>query len=211
MSPAEAEMVKKPDQTKAVYVAMLHQKLTRKKPDFAAWVEDSPRFRNAALHERVDMMKQKTAELKEVYGLLTPAEPITLEIPVRMSGYSAREGGFLVPTFSNLTFFSYEYMGKNYAIIPNKIEEHQWLKSPPYLAPSIMEATDNGHNAKILMTLTPHSADPYLVLLKGKKYYLLMTEVSKMEIWSKDGTGTVWDTSLNKPASAKNKILNLYQ
>ena len=208
---AQIDPTEKPAATKPLHIAMLYQKLTRQKPDFENWVEHTPDFQNAALNERADILQRKTKELETAYHLLTPMEPVVLEIPVRISSYSQQQRGFLITSFSDMTFFGYEYAGNNYAVIPNKIAEYQWLKSPPDLAPAIMRETDNGQNAKIVMTLSPLSAHAEPLAINGRNYRLVMTDIYKMEIWSKDGTKIVWDTQMNHPGSRENKLLNLYQ
>lgn len=203
--------VLKPPATRSVYIAMLYYKLIGQKPDFEAWVESSPAFQNAALHERADMMQSKTAVMREVYDLLTPQEPIVIEIPATISGYSEQQRGFLVTSFNEMTFFNYVYMGQNYAVIPSQISQYLWLKAPPELAAPILRETDNGQNVRMLMTLIPVSADPKPLSMRGRDYHLVMTDISAVEIWAKDGTKTVWDSQFNHPASQQNRLLNLYQ
>lgn len=208
---AQPGPAEKPAVTKSVYIAMLYQKLIGQKPDFDGWVEQSPAFQNAALHERAEMMIRKTRAMKDVYDLLTPREPIVVEIPATISGYSEQQRGFMVTSFNEMTYFNYVYMGENYAVIPNQISQYLWMKAPPALAEPIMRETNNGQNVKLLLTLVPVSADPKPLPLRGKKYKLVMTDISAIEIWTKDGTKTVWDSQFNNPASSQNKLLNLYQ
>lgn len=201
----------KPAATKSVYIAMLYQRLSGVKPDFEKWIEETSAYRNAALHERVSLMTQKKAELQQVYSLITPAEPVVIDVPVKLTGYSAKKRGFLVPVFSDLTFFSYEYMGQRYALIPNKINEHAWLKTPPELAEDVMRETDNGHKGVITMTLIPRYADKKPMTYNGREYRLVMADISKMEIWSKDATRTVWESRPVREKGKANKLINLYQ
>lgn len=210
-SPAHADENGKPATTKAVYIAMLYQHLSGIRPDFEKWIADTSVYRNAALHERVSLMTQKKSELQQVYSLITPAEPVIIDVPVKLTGYSQKKKGFLVPAFNDMTFFSYEYMGQRYALIPNKINEHAWLKSPPEFADAVMRETDNGHKGVITMTLLPLSADKKPMTYGGREYRLVMADISKMEIWSKDCTRTVWEGRPAKEKGKANKLINLYQ
>lgn len=212
-SPALAQIdpTEKPAATKAASIAMLHHKLTRQKPDFENWAARLPAVQNAARHEYAALLQQKSRELENAYNLLTPVEPVVLQTPVRISGYSHQQKGFLVTSFNDMTFFNYEYAGANYALIPDKIADYQWLKAPPELADSIMRETDNGQNAQIIITLTPLSAHTDPLAINGGEFRLLMMRVYRMEIWSKDGTEIIWDSQMNNPGSPENNLLNLYQ
>jgi hypothetical protein len=202
----------RPTPTSAIYIAMLYEKLiSDRTPDFADWVKESPEYKKAELYERPDLVEKGKEDLKTTYGLLSTAEPIVLEVKMKLSGYSPVGKGFLIQYFSDTTYYRYTYMGNRYALVPNGVTAFQWLKAPKSFTDDIMEATDNGRDARLLLTLIPQTADPKPMVLDGKPTHLMMAEVSKMELWSKDGTRVIWDDKMNTPTSTRSKLMNLYQ
>jgi hypothetical protein len=204
---------KKPEPTKPLAIAMTYEKFLGKqvKPDFAEWVKETPEYNNAQLWERPDILEKNTQALEDTYNLMTGVEPIVVSIRTRISSYSRSRHGFLVGGFSNRDFFNFEYLGRRFALVPHGIEAYQWMKAPPGFADDVMHETDNGSDANLIITLTPISADPEPLVMKGHHYSLLMADVSKIELWSKDGSRVVWDDTMNAPHSTRSKLLNLWQ
>lgn len=130
---------------------------------------------------------------------------------MKITGYSPVGKGFLVQYFHDLTYYLYTYMGNRYALVPNGIMAYTWLKAPKSFTKEIMEETNNGRDAKLLLTLIPQTADPKPMMLNGKPTRLMMAEVTKVELWSKDGTRVIWDDKMNAPSSVRSRLMNLYQ
>lgn len=213
VSHAQMSPPKMPEQTKAVYIAMLYEKFVRSNatPDFEDWVQRSPDYQAAELYQRPDIVLKNSKELKATYDLLTPTEPIVLIIKARISGYSPAGQGFLVQNFKNMSFFDYTYLGKRYALVPSGIDRYQWLKAVPEEVNEIMRETDNGRNATLVLSMIPSQADPKPIELNGKKYNLMMADISKIEMWSKDSSRIIWDDKMNAPASIRSQVLDLFQ
>jgi hypothetical protein len=215
-SPARAQMsqTKMPDQTKSIYIAMLYEKFLHANggtPDFEEWVRKSPDYDSAELYQRPDLVIKNSKDLKATYDLLTPTEPIVLAIKAHISGYSPAAHGFLVQNFQNMAYFDYAYLGKRYALVPNGISNYQWLKAVPEEVKEIMRETDNGRSANLVLSLVPIQVDTKPMDLNGRKYNLMMADISKIEMWSKDGSHVIWDDKMNAPASVRSKILDLFQ
>ena len=214
---ASAQVVpqpKMPDQTKPIYVAMLYEKFKHPggdSPDFEEWVRQSPDYDNAQLFERPALVLKNAKDLKATYDLLTPTEPVIVMVNAHISSYSTTAKGFLVENFKNRTFFEYTYLGKRYAFVPNGLDRYQWLKALPEEVPEIMRESDNGRSANLVVSLIPIQADPKPMKLNGKDYLLMMGDISKIEMWSKDGAHVVWDDKMNAPSSVRSKILDLFQ
>jgi hypothetical protein len=204
---------KMPEQTKAIYVAMLFEKFKHPggdAPDFEEWVRKSPDYDNAQLFERPGIVLKNSKELKATYDLMTATEPVVVMVKAHISSYSSTAKGFLVENFQARTFFDYGYLGKRYAVVPNGIEKYQWLKAVPEEVNEIMRESDNGHAANLVISLTPIQADPKPMKLNGQEYYLIMGDISKIEMWSKDNKRVVWDDKMNAPASVRSQILDMF-
>lgn len=213
ISHAQLTQPKMPEQTKAIYIAMLYEKFVHSNttPDFEEWVQRSPDYLQAELYQRPDIVLKNSKELKTTYNLLTPTEPIVLIIKARISGYSPTGKGFLVQNFKNMSYFDYTYLGKRYALVPSGIDRYQWLKAVPEEVNEIMRETDNGRNATLVLSMIPSQADPKPIELNGKKYNLMMADISKIEMWSKDSSHIIWDDKMNAPSSVRSKVLDLFQ
>ncbi|MDE1152317.1 MAG: hypothetical protein PW788_07255 [Micavibrio sp.] len=202
---------KKPEPTPPAYIAMLYNKLLGKAPDFAAWVTSTEQYKEAELYDRAKIVELNSEKMQNTYSLLTVSEPIVLDVTANISGYSPLGKGFLVQNFNDMTYFNYTYMGERYALVPNGMTKYQWLRSPEELSPMIMRETDNGQNAIMTITLTPQAADAKPMQLDGRNCRLIMGEVSKIELWSKDKTHVIWDTQIAETNASKKRLLNLYQ
>ncbi len=201
---------KKPDLTQGIYVAMLYEKLLNKTPAFEQWVRSSPGYNKTEMYDRPQYLKDEVEKMYDTYNLLTVTEPIVLDVKAKITAYSPLGKGFLVQNFNDMTYFNYTYMGQRYALIPNGVASYQWLKCPPELADSITRQMGDDNTVRLTMTLTPQGADPNPIQMDGRTYKLVMAEISKIELWSKDNNYTVWDTQFNSTDVKAKTLLNLH-
>ena len=202
---------KKPDATQSIYVAMLYEKLLGKTPGFEDWVRSSPKYAKIELYDRPQYLKDEVEKMYDTYNLLTVTEPIVLDVNAKITSYSPLGKGFLVQNFNDMTYFNYTYMGQRYALIPNGVASYQWLKCPPELAASIArEMNPDNNTVRLTLTLTPQGADPNPIQMDGRTYKLVMAEISKIELWSKDNSFVVWDTQFNSTDVKTKSLLNLH-
>lgn len=216
LSPALASAAdnKMPDATPSSYIALLYEKLTNqsgKSPDFVGWVKDWSKYKKADFMERQKIMDEKVKSLENTYRLLTWAEPIVIKAKVQISAYSPLGKGFFVQNFTDMTFFRFYHMGQGYAVIPNGMANYQWLKAPPGMADIVMRETKNGTEAIVTITMTSMKADPEPMVMGNRKYKLLMAEVSKIELWSRDRKNIIWDDQIGSRDPTQRKLLNLRQ
>lgn len=212
LSYAGSGNVTRPAPTDALHIAMLYEKLiSDRTPDFTDWVMETPKYKKAELYERPDIVEKGKEELAKTYRLLSTNEPIILEVKMQISAYSPVGKGFLVKYFNDLTYYRYTYMGNRYALVPSGVMAYTWLKAPKSFAEEMMKETNNGHDAKLLLTLIPQSADRKPMILDGRPTRLMMAEVTKVELWSKDGQRVIWDDKMNAPTSTRSKLMYLYQ
>ena len=198
----------KPVATSPLYIAMLYHKLAGDAPDFAGWTKQWDLYQKTDMADRPALLDKRVGEMTNTFNLMTPAEPIIVQSRIKLSGYSATNQGFLVQNFNDVTFFNYNYMGKRYALIPGGAAKYQWLKAPANMADAIMRETDNGAAGRVTLTLISMRADPKPLVMSGKPYNLLMADISKIELWSKDGKTLVWDSQIGESKGRKD-LLNL--
>jgi len=184
----------KPVATKPVQIAMLYQKLTRQRPDFREWIEQSSDYIAADMYDRAEMVKSRLDEMQETYNMLMPNEPIMLEAQIELTAYSRLKKGFMVPMFTPLTFFNYVYMGENYALVPHKIMQYQWLHMNETLAAILLKESDAQHRVKMRLHMKPLTADRKPVQIGPQTYKPLMADITALELWSDDGQRLVWDS-----------------
>lgn len=216
MSPAFALAAdnKMPDATPASHVALLYEKLadrSGKMPDFASWVKNWSKYKKADFMQRQALMDEKVKSLENTYRLMTWAEPIVIKTKVKISAYSHLGKGFFVQNFTDMTFFRFYHMGQGYAVIPNGMANYQWLKAPPGMADIVMRETQNGQEAVVTITMTSMKADPNPMAMGKRQYKLLMAEVSKIELWSRDRKNIIWDDQIGSSDRTRKKLLNLRQ
>ncbi|MDI1226162.1 MAG: hypothetical protein PSY14_00560 [bacterium] len=198
----------KPVATSPLYIAMLYHKLAGDAPDFAGWTKQWDLYQKTDMADRPALLDKRVGEMTNTFNLMTPAEPIIVQSRIKLSTYSATNQGFFVQNFNDVTFFNYSYMGKRYALIPGGAAKYQWLKAPANMAEAIMRETDNGTAGKVTLTLISMRADPKPLVMNGTPYNLLMADISKIELWSKDGKTLVWDSQIGESKGRKD-LLNL--
>ncbi|MBI1214332.1 MAG: hypothetical protein GC185_00770 [Alphaproteobacteria bacterium] len=210
--PACAQLLKqqKPKPTQARYIAMLYDKLTAHMPDFDAWARATPAYKNAPLVKKAEVETATGKDLLETFTLMTVSEPIVMTAEAQISAYSTMGNGFLMQNFNDMSFFDYEYDGERYALVPNGIVDYQWLHDLPSDNDNIMRETKNGYHAQMVFTLVPLRADPKPMEMGGVKYHLILADISKIEMWSADGSRVIWDSTMNDPTSVKSRLMNMY-
>lgn len=202
----------RPAKTQDIHIAMLYHKLTNKgEPDYEKMIGKWSRYQKANLMERSEMLEKYVPPMKEAYDLITPTEPIVANVRVKISGYSPSQKGFFVQSFNDMTFFKFMYMDQRYMVIPSGIAEYQWLKAPPGLADIVMRETKNGHDANLTLTLISLKVDPNPMIMDKLRYNLLLAEISKIELWSKDGKSIIWDSAMGSRDRKRNELLNMHQ
>lgn len=202
----------RPNPTSAGYVAMLYTKMTRQAPDFEKWAMASKDYANAAQFDKMVAAKEKIAELKGVYELLTPNEPLIIELPAKLSEYSQLNGGFFLDNLREDQLFSYNFFSRFYGVAPMNIMDFQWLKVTPAQARAIAAAkADPANKITAVFYVEPKYADKSAPFdYEGQAHWLISGEVRKMSLF--DENGLLW-ASPDKEAeeAASQELLNLKQ
>jgi hypothetical protein len=207
-SAADQPQASKP--TDAATIAMLQKKLAGVRPDFEEWATNSQEYYDTPVEDRFAWKEQRVQDMSETFNLLTAGDAITIHTVVSLSEYSYTKKAFSVDLFNKRSIYPYVYMKRRYGVIPHKIEDYRSLKIPPSLADEVWDETDEGRHAHVHLKLLPHEADKEPVRIGNKTYYLLMTEVDKVELWSEDETRMIWDGNSQRDA-LRRFLMKLYQ
>lgn len=210
--PAGGIKLARPAVTAAASIALLFYKLTGNFPDFSAWAQQSPDYMNAPPEKKIEVLDQKAKEFENTYSLMTLADPIIVEVPAKLSAYSALQKGFLIESFTANMYFGYEYMGSGYAVIPKSIADRQWLSVSSEQADAILSWTKEGKDAIVQISLLPVYADNKNPMpLNDTDHWLILAEIGNIALWSSDGSRLLWESRNSGGSSGANKLLGLYR
>ncbi len=175
-------------------VATLYYIMQRKLPDFAAWARETQAYKNASGFDKNVVQQSEVARLKNEFQLITPFEPLVIKSRVRLSRYSDQTKGYLLEGVNPETFFSYTFMGVNYAIVLPKLTSYEWIgvEGPQQEAVESAAVRSNrtlGFHIKIRVNY----ADKNPVVMKGKPYLLLSGDILSLELYDiKNDSRPVW-------------------
>ncbi len=194
---------------KSKYIYMLYHKLIGKKPDFRTWIEGTDEYKNAGRLKKLEMINEQVAEMEDDFIALDVKEPIDISFKTEISPYSTKNHGFFIDSLQPDLFFSYEYMGKNIALIPKNIENYQWFSIPPVDIEEIDMDLSKTNKITLRITLMPKYADDGDPIYLGrKKYWLILAKVINIELWSDDNSQLLWR---GKTIAEDNELLDLYK
>lgn len=196
LPPAAPADVPAPTPTSAGYVALLYYRMTGQVPDYEAWAMASDDYSKANSFDKDLVRREKAAEAARAYHLVTFDDPIIVEYPVTLSSYSRAKRGFFVENFRPDTFYSFDFIGRNYAVVPLDLMDFQWLSVED--GPTMQKLEDvvrkSGGNALMYLYLTPTFADKQTPLkLDNKEYWLLSGRVQKIQIYNQRGKKLLWE------------------
>lgn len=201
-------------------VAVIFHKMTGQMPKFENWAKYDPAYRKPMTElERQQYLQEKPKELADAFRLVTLNEPLRVKFIGTLSGYSFDTEGYVVTNFTEDTYFAYSFAGREYAIIPQGLSEHQWLPVTGLAAENI-ERTLSGRpgprNVMMMISLQPTYANKDAPMeLDGKKRYLISAKVADIALVSCPKSGpckTLWsEGSREYRQEEKNELLNLKQ
>lgn len=210
-SSAETER-QKPGPSSPLHIAMTFYKLARQLPDFDGWARQTQAYADAPAADKAVAALREAQALKDMYSLLILQEPLVIETPVQLSGYSASNGGFFVESFKEDTFFQVRHNGRAYAIVPQGITDRQFLQEED---PAMIGAIEAAKKGGLMMTLllSPTYADGTApVALDGENYWPLSAVVDQMILHAADGAIPLWQSQDSAADNQKHReLLNLRQ
>jgi hypothetical protein len=210
-APARADLSRPNEATKPAFVALLHSRLLGVRPDFESWVARAPSAPKFPTDAEEKAMKEQAKELAATFDMLTGLDPIYIDTYVSITGYDARKDAYFIQSFDKYAFYSYVHLGRSYAVIPHGIDAYQWLRLRKGTKDLVWAETQQGKKAHIRLTLIPRAADPRPMAVGGRNYRLLMANVLKAELWSKDDSHVIWDDADNQTSGVKHMLREFYR
>lgn len=206
--------------TPAINVATAYYKWTRQTPPFQYWarhVQEAKTQRSEV--EWQVYLQEKPKELEAAYNLVMYNEPINVGFAGLLSKYSEKSGGYLIRNFTEETYFAYEFAGRQYAIIPQRLMDHQWVSVSPFISKQIEEHLPNSRDRRritLIIALEPVGAQKEPMMIDGKKRYLLAARVTNMGIYACDrqmeNCKTLWNEGTKEAREQENnELLKLKQ
>lgn len=175
-------------------VATLYHILQQQLPDFSAWARETPAYKNASGFDKNVVHQDEVARLKNEFQLITPFEPLVIKTRVRLSRYSEQTKGYLLEGVSPETFFSYTFMGVNYAIVLPKLTSYEWIGVEGPQLEAVESAAKRSHRTLgFHIKIRVNYADKTPVMMKGKPYLLLSGNILSLELYDvKDPDKPLW-------------------
>lgn len=195
-------------------VAMIFHKLSGMPPNFKKWALMTKEYEEASKFDKVIVRDKKATDLQSSFALTSISEPIVINTPVYVSNYSFTNKGFLIESFREDTYFSYEYGGSDYAIVIPDLIEYQWIAVEGEKAKLIDDAAiAQKRRMRAIVYFEPKYADKSAQMtLDGKPYWLLSGKIRNIALYDASGEKILWE-KMSKTYSDKKQreLLNLYQ
>lgn len=190
-----------PVETSPGQIAMIYHRLTGQAPDFAAWAAASDSYLKAGRLDKLTVQQQKAAELQNIFDLISLQDPIVIRVPVKLSAYSHSNYGYFIENFREDTFFSFGFMGQNYAVIPQNLVDRQWIPVSGEAAMKIEKALGAARQLTVYLRVLPKFADKSVPMkLDGIDHWLLMGEPESLSLYSYGGDYLLWESAVAAPS-----------
>lgn len=215
LPPVAPEDMSPPAPTSAGYVALLYYRMTGQTPDYEAWAMASDAYAKANSFDKDLVRREKAAEAARAYHLVTFDDPIIVEHEAALSSYSRAKRGFFVENFRPDTFYSFDFIGRHYAVVPLDLMDFQWLSVDSEKTQQKIEdqVKMSGGRVRMYMYLTPTFADKQTPLkLDNKEYWLLSGRVQKLQIYDPRGKRLLWEGyGKSHVEQHQQEVLDLYK
>jgi hypothetical protein len=183
-------------------VAIVQHVLSADPPSATEWARHSKEYREANDFDREAVLDVKRREYIEKFRLFAKPEVLVIAANIQLSPYSPANKGFVIDSFNDQTFFSYDFGGQKYAIVIPKLMEYQWVEAEPDLAEKIRAAAVSGYGkVRMILEVEPKFADKNPIDLQGTTYRLLAGEVATISISSTRSDVVLW--ARNGPGRAE--------
>lgn len=202
----------RPLPTSFAMVAMQFYKLTAQTPDFESWVKIGQAYKTASPFDQKMILAREKEKLEDIFRKVSPASPIIVETFVDISQYSIVNKGFLIDNFTEDTFFSIDFNGIYYALVPNRVLDHQWMKVTEEEAKRIENAKiGGGAGVRMYLELTPKYADSASPLLLGDhNHWLISADITKMMLFDRENL--IWQKKAESGADPRHQqLMDLYR
>lgn len=209
-SPLGYSSVERKEATEPFYIAMLFYKLIEYRPNFAAWITETEEYKKMPAIEQDLYLDDQIGYFKDLFSKLEKDAPIIVNIKTQISPYSYEHGGFFLESFRPDLFFSYEYMGNRFAIIPTDIDSYQWYQ----VSQTDLEDTGLDFSKStpidVQLLLVPSAADGKKPSRLGDhEHWVINATVKEIQLWTPDNGRLLWVAQ--KKTGQDNTLLELYK
>ncbi|MDP2204793.1 MAG: hypothetical protein Q8K65_00645 [Alphaproteobacteria bacterium] len=180
-------------------VAIVQHVFAADPPSATEWARHSKEYLEANDFDRESVLDVKRREYIEKFRLFAKPETLVIGANIMLSSYSAVNKGFIIESFNDQTFFSYDFAGQKYAVVIPKLMEYQWMSVEPDIAEKLHVLTVGATGrVRMILEVEPKFADKKPIELKGALYRLLAGEVASISIiapltgevlWVRNGPG----------------------
>lgn len=200
----------RPRLSTAEEVAITQHVLSGDAPSAREWARHTQEYKEANDFDREAVLDVKRREYVEKFSMFSKAETLVIGANIQLSAYSETNKGFVVESFDDQTFFSYEFAGQKYAIVVPKLMEYHWMSVDPETAKKIVKAAP-GRRVRMVMEIEPKFADKEPLELRGATYRLLAGEVISFSIYAPRSETTLWARNgTGRAERARSDMINLF-
>lgn len=181
-------------------IALTYHRLIGRLPNWKEMASKTDEYMKASDFEKESVLEAKITSLRNNFQLISFEDKAIVKMPVTLSTYSLRNKGFIINELGENLSFKYNFGGRDYALIPLGIADHQWIDaSDDAVAATIEKARGKNNAYTLLVTLAPNFADPPerpMELEDGKSYNILTGPVVHITLYDEAGKTYLWD---NRP------------
>ncbi|TVQ82190.1 MAG: hypothetical protein EA357_10370 [Micavibrio sp.] len=204
---------REPDRREATephHIAMLFYRLAGYRPNFEAWVQETEEYQRLSELEQDYYLEEQMDYLLSYFMNIDTERPIVVNMRTTMSAYSQQHGGFFIEAFRPDLFFSYEYMGNRFAVIPTDIDAYQWYEAAAEELRDIgIELTAETEIQAQIMVI-PEAADAREPAMLGEHHHWVISgPVREVQVWTAGGESFLW--AAERVGVRANPLLNLYR
>lgn len=202
-----------PSVISAEQVALLYYRMAGGQwPDFKGMAKQSDEYKAASDFEKEKIMEAKARSLRNNFDLTSPEDKVIVKLPVTLSPFSVRNKGYVIKELGDTNLaFKFEYCGRNYAFIPQAMNELQWIDaSDEKLAIEIDKARGKEDAYALYITFAPTYADPTDRLTElddGKQYSILTGTTVSLALYDAGGKTFLWTNRRAEVTEAVNENL----
>ncbi len=195
-------------------VAITQHWLSGDAPSAEEWARHSKEYQEANDFTRQSVIEDKKQEYIQKFRLFSKPETLVISSNVKISRYSKENKGFVIESFNNETFFSYNFGGQNYAIVIPKLMDYQWVGIEGENADLISRfAPISANTVNVILEVEPKTADKTPIKLGDKEYRLMSAEIASISIYLRKSERALWSrpgTGKSTRAKSGNDLLNFY-
>lgn len=215
----ETESYAIPENSTSKQVAFSYYHLSKQAPDFDRWAQNIQFEKTKSGNLDPSTANEDTADgLRRSFDLLTLEDPIIVRMPVTLSAYHPDSQGYIVQDFQDDTFFSFHFVDRNYAVVPQDLMDKQFISVTPMEAAEIEKARQANPDGKVTLVfyLQPTFGDKSApVSIDGMDFWLLSAKITSLALFEPVNGIRLWRTQAPVKKAPEEEtdpeLLKLYQ